>query len=1686
MKCVGSLLTSSKDNLQLENLCKHAFQSGISTGSKDFSVTHRDCRVNSRPVKGCSSPYVNLYTKMLNNYENDKKNNDSQLTSKNRSIIGDILPTASPIASLSKITSSENQTKNQNYRFSIDNEDEPASFLQRQTWAIAGATNSLFGSGTKAVNYNDIQVVTKGQVDYEEITDIKVLQAPIIDVCIIQRGDVIPEGYYRLGKTPGNKKANLNAGSGGTHIFLCIKKDLSQMQPQHPSKITTHSPITAIVVIFPDKGECIPPGFFVMRRDKHVCNLNTGTSSERVFLCYKKERGGNPITDIQVILPGKNEECPRYYNIIDKSPTGLPANLNTGTGGGRIFLCYKQSMVRLQCLANDKPCVVSPSGTQDDNGVSLTIKVSPFRQRFKSDSNLDTSTGTTKDSSMSSLNQARTASADKAQDSADDVNKKIGKLTLNLDDGNEDDTEHNGKTSPIEGENADSTMLAVDEMFAENDRQTTIIVDINEGIAELAPLMFRRSLHVILAALYIRQGTPAQTAISCLTTLLKDSDFFENDLQAIPIPGTTTMLDLTVEAVCDRFDYCIESEHDSLLNFIRILLRHSSGKLSLFILQRIFRMLSFMISYYSSKGQWMALGMAIPGDTTTGSDIMAFKVFRELISVVLAQIETPMVEVVHSLCDRLPDNYNYNGQSTAYTTSRNFAFNLIEDVIDSVEISRIAELAHLAISRQSSSTASSKFWYQVNLLSKKLFNNSNSTYPLRLGFISLCAICKLAWHSVRTTETGEPAARDLGSKLLALEALLEFCSVAGDKMKISKVMGYQIRRLVIPTLLNNVNYALQDNRVFSKILQIISALWKNWRVHIRIEFAILTEQLVIKILNASTFKIRPMFQMAVLQEVVTWFDQPHLLVEMFVNYDMDGKFVSHWNIFTHLVKSICEMARKTSLVTSAWNWKHNESAVDETGVNFKRGVISIRDVHIQALEEVGRIAKTLMDASGHAHLIIQDSTLRTRSLGTGGGWEEDRGSDAGKVDTVAPTLGVQFRRQIHQQAEEFLNNAIAIYKEKESLKKAIDYLVKNDFMTNNPQEIASFLRVYKNSFDPSSIGDYLGEGGKNESEVEYWKQIRFRYTRAVSFVELELEPALRLYLTGCGFRLPGEGQKVDRFVEVFVKAFWQDNHGTPYCPFRHSDTVHLVAYATIMLNTDLHRANADKKKRKKMTLEEFIHQLRGSDQGHNIDREYLVRIYNNILEQPIELAVEKSEEQANVPAVEHRSSISNVINTVDPIAAIGLKRPEDSASVQQERQFVKEVTRNLRDSEDLLRSLSPFTYNFQLTGIDTNISLDLVSFMFETVWYYFHAITESLLIGTSSPTSLSSKESSSPSHAASSEGGNSGVTVVTINASNKDNPVSNPKNDIYVVFAALDILCYGLNAAIFLELTAEKLSFANQLKAYIAKKIASSNGNPEKSTSILYSNTWYTHVINSSRATAMETVAEIHKLIVLLKDKIQEDSTYAITRTVAAKIEKKAKVLENNTFFVREGDLSKRNRSGRLDVYHFFLFSDHLLYTHAATITGEYKVHAQLSLSTMTVSNVDDPNDCSFYISHPTKSFIVVAESPSIKAQWVRDIDHAIQACIKRSTVDKTTGLPRKMSMIGRLEEEKVAIGKNSMFVSPEKTILGYVESTVPFDRPASSSSHQPVAERDSSICIERSGELFDLTTSNLPTPPQR
>lgn len=71
----------------------------------------------------------------------------------------------------------------------------------------------------------------------------------------------------------------------------------------------------------------------------------------------------------------------------------------------------------------------------------------------------------------------------------------------------------------------------------------------------------------------------------------------------------------------------------------------------------------------------------------------------------------------------------------------------------------------------------------------------------------------------------------------------------------------------------------------------------------------------------------------------------------------------------------------------------------------------------------------------------------------------------------------------------------------------------------------------------------------------------------------------------------------------------------------------------------------------------------------------------------------------------------------------------------------------------------------------------------------------------------------------------------------------------------------------------------------------------------------------------------------------------------------------------------------------------------------------------MTISDIDDPSGCSFFIAHPTKSFVIVAESREVKSLWLRDTFQTIVSCRKREAL-KLNG-QRKMSIIDRIEGQQ-------------------------------------------------------------------
>ena len=220
-----------------------------------------------------------------------------------------------------------------------------ADFRKRRT--------SVFDRVTGIFSRSDNSIVL-AQGDYEEITSLPILRAPITDICVIFKNEKPPLGYYRIGKTSYGKQANVNVGSGGDIMFLCIKKDVNN---------DVMSPICNLLVIFPDRGEYLPPGYNLVRRGMRACNFNSGTNGEAIYVAMKREKAGNFLTDIQCILPGSLEVTPPGFMLIDCSPTGLPANLNSGTGGSRVYLCYKQCKVSLRSLVSRENTCTPSAGS---------------------------------------------------------------------------------------------------------------------------------------------------------------------------------------------------------------------------------------------------------------------------------------------------------------------------------------------------------------------------------------------------------------------------------------------------------------------------------------------------------------------------------------------------------------------------------------------------------------------------------------------------------------------------------------------------------------------------------------------------------------------------------------------------------------------------------------------------------------------------------------------------------------------------------------------------------------------------------------------------------------------------------------------------------------------------------------------------------------------------------------------------------------------------------------------------------------------------------------------------------------------------------------------------------------------------------------------------------------------------
>jgi len=134
------------------------------------------------------------------------------------------------------------------------------------------------------------------------------------------------------------------------------------------------------------------------------------------------------------------------------------------------------------------------------------------------------------------------------------------------------------------------------------------------------------------------------------------------------------------------------------------------------------------------------------------------------------------------------------------------------------------------------------------------------------------------------------------------------------------------------------------------------------------------------------------------------------------------------------------------------------------------------------------------------------------------------------------------------------------------------------------------------------IGEYMGDlqNPFNSAVLEYFAQ-------EIDLSGMQVDMALRKFQTY--FRMPGEAQKIEKIIEVFSHRYCHCNRDV-VARLRNLDTVFILAFAIIMLNTDLHTPNMKPEHRMKMN--DFIKNLRGVDNCEDIDRIMLVGIYERI------------------------------------------------------------------------------------------------------------------------------------------------------------------------------------------------------------------------------------------------------------------------------------------------------------------------------------------------------------------------------------------------------------------------------------------------------------------------------------------
>ncbi|KAH9880297.1 hypothetical protein IAQ61_000586 [Plenodomus lingam] len=427
------------------------------------------------------------------------------------------------------------------------------------------------------------------------------------------------------------------------------------------------------------------------------------------------------------------------------------------------------------------------------------------------------------------------------------------------------------------------------------------------------------------------------------------------------------------------------------------------------------------------------------------------------------------------------------------------------------------------------------------------------------------------------------------------------------------------------------NGASSVKQVFEVACEIFWQMLKYLRISLKKEVEVFLKEIYLATLDKRS---APPFQK---QYVLTIFARlaadPRALVEVYLNYDCDRTALD--NMFQRVVEHLSRISSTPVTITPMQQQAYQEhrekqsrqmdwqirgtmppslttvsmTSSHETDTPYPQEY-AMKQESLEALVQILRSlvnwAQQSLPESGKVNADLRASlddlraSIDTRTLAD----TPNLGVDSGTVTPLAEDDYGQLEKA--KQRKTALTNALRQFNYKP--KKGLKLLISEGFIpSKSPEDIARFL-LDNDQLDKTALGEFLGEGDPENIAIMH------AFVDLMDFTKTRFTDALRRFLQS--FRLPGEAQKIDRFMLKFAERYITGNPNA----FANADTAYVLSYSVIMLNVDQH---SKKMKGPRMTPEDFIKNNRGINDNADLPEDYLRSIFEEISRNEIVLNTEQ-------------------------------------------------------------------------------------------------------------------------------------------------------------------------------------------------------------------------------------------------------------------------------------------------------------------------------------------------------------------------------------------------------------------------------------------------------------------------------